>query len=115
MGFMDRMKGMAQSAASGGVTDAGEYRNRAVKLNSAGVDTPATIKSMSETGKTDFGGGKEIAFEVEVRPAGGEAYTSTFNQSMIDSVLGQLSPGQAITVRVDPDDPSSMLFWGIAS
>ena len=115
MGFMDKMKGMAQSAASGGVTDAGEYRERAMKINESGVDTPATIKSMTPTGKTDFGGGKEIVFEVEVTPAGGAPYTATFNQSMVDSVLSGLSVGQAITVRVDPNDPNSMLFWGMAS
>jgi hypothetical protein len=125
MGFMDKMKDAAaqagemaksagQSMTKEGVTDAAEYRNRAVKLNNSGVNTPATIKSMNETGKTDMGGGKEIAFEVDVTPAGGEAYANTFTQSMQSSVLESLSPGVAITVRVDPDDKTSMLFWGMA-
>ena len=126
MGFMDRMKDVAsqagdmaksagQSMTKEGMTDAAAYRDRAVKLNSSGVNTPATIKSMNETGKTDVGGGKEVAFEVEVTPAGGEAYTTTFTQSMQSSVLESLSPGVAITVRVDPDDKTSMLFWGMAA
>jgi hypothetical protein len=126
MGFMDRMKEAAsqasdmaksagQSMSAEGQTDAAAYRDRAIKLNQSGVNTPATIKSMSETGKTDMGGGKEIAFDVEVRPAGGAPYENTFTQSMQPSVLESLGPGTEITVRVDPDDSTSMLFWGMAS
>jgi hypothetical protein len=126
MGFMDRMKDAAsqasemaksagQSMSAGGQTDAAAYRDRAIKLNQSGVNTPATIKSMSETGKTDMGGGKEIAFDVEVRPASGATYENTFTQSMQPSVLESLNPGTEITVRVDPDDSTSMLFWGMAS
>jgi hypothetical protein len=125
MGFMDKMKDAAaqagemaksagQSMTKEGMTDAAAYRDRAVKLNNSGVNTPATIKSMSETGKTDVGGGKEIAFEVDVTPAGGAAYTTTFTQSMTAGVLEGLNVGDAITVRVDPDDQNSMLFWGMA-
>jgi hypothetical protein len=124
MGFMDRMKEAAsqasemaksagQSMTKEGMTDATAYRDRAIKLNQSGVATPATIKSMSETGKTDMGGGKEIAFEVEVRPQNGAAYTNTFTQSMQASVLESLAPGTEITVRVDPDDQNSMMFWGM--
>ena len=124
MGFMDKFKDAAsqagemaktagQSMTKEGMTDAATYRDRAVKLNNSGVNTPATIKSMNETGKTDFGGGKEIAFEVEVTPAGGAPYTTTFTQSMAPSVLETVQPGAAITVRVDPDDQNSMMFWGM--
>ena len=126
MGFMDKMKDAAsqagemaksagQSMTKEGMTDAAAYRDRAVKLNSSGVNTPATIKSMNETGKTDVGGGKEVAFEVEVTPAAGEAYTTTFTQSMQAGVLEGINVGDAITVRVDPDDRNSMLFWGGAA
>jgi hypothetical protein len=113
MGFMDKLKSAGQSMTKEGMTDAAAYRDRAVKLNSSGVNTPATVKSMSETGKTDMGGGKEIAFEVEVTPAAGEPYTTTFTQSMQPSVLESVQPGAAINVRVDPDDKNSMLFWGM--
>jgi hypothetical protein len=123
MGFMDKFKdaaAQAQQMAQGaggsmpGVGEQAAYRDRAIKLNESGVDTPAAIKSVRETGNVDAGG-KEIAFEVEVRPAGGEPYTTTFTQFMVASVMEGVSEGGAITVRVDPDDPSSMLFWGLAS
>jgi phage-related minor tail protein len=126
MGFMDKMKDAAsqagemaksagQSMTKEGMTDAAAYRDRAIKLNNSGVNTPATIKSMNETGKTDVGGGKEVAFEVDIAPAAGEAYTTTFTQSMQAGVLEGINVGDAITVRVDPDDRNSMLFWGGAA
>ena len=124
MGFMDKFKDAASQAqqmaqkAGGSMPGIGEqaaYRDRAIKLNASGVDTPATIKSLRETGNVDAGGGKEIEFEVEVRPAAGEPYTTTFTQFMVPSVMSQVSEGRGITVRVDPDDPNSMLFWGLAS
>ena len=63
MGLMDKFKdGMQQDM---------EYMNRVTKLNSSGIEHPATIKSMQSTGKTDMGGGVEYQIEVEVQPAGG--------------------------------------------
>jgi uncharacterized protein DUF3592 len=120
MGFMDKFKdaaAQAQQAAQGGDATGGqlEVRDRAMKLNQSGVDTPATVTGLRETGNTDIGGGKEIEFTVEVQPAGGSPYTTTFNQYMIESVMQQVSEGSGITVRVDPDDPNSMLFWGLRS
>ena len=121
MGFMDRMKGAANQASKGmsmgtgmGVGDVAAYQQKAVKLNQSGVDTPATVRSMTATGNTDMGGSKEIAFEVEVQPAGGAPYTTTFTQFMMEASLSGVGEGSAITVRVDPDDPHSMLFWGSA-
>jgi hypothetical protein len=125
MGFMDKFKdaaaqaqeaakGAASGAGSFGIGDQAEYRDRAVKLNSSGVDNPATVKGLRETGNVDAGGGKEIEFDVDVSPAGGDAYTTSFKQFMVASVMEQVSEGSAITVRVDPDDPNSMMFWGLA-
>jgi hypothetical protein len=88
---------------------------RAMKLNASGVEMPATINTLTPTGKVDFGGGKEFAFGVEVSPPGGQPYQTTFTQYMVDSVMGGVAPGAKIKVRVDPDDPNSMLFWGFAS
>jgi hypothetical protein len=122
MGFMDKLKdaaAQAQQAAQAGMPGgeaAGgqlEVRDRAMKLNQSGVDAPAKVTALRETGNTDIGGGKEVEFTVEVQPDGGAPYTTTFSQYMVDSVMEQVSEGSAITVRVDPDDPNSMLFWGL--
>ena len=119
MGFFDKMKDAANQASKAGsmgtgmgVGDAAAYQQKAVKLNQSGVNTAATVRSMEETGNTDMGGSKEIRFDVEVRPAGGSPYTTTFTQFMIQGSLGGVAEGSEITVRVDPDDPNSMIFWG---
>jgi hypothetical protein len=121
MGFMDRMKDAANQASKPlgmgtgmGVGDQAAYRDRAIKLNQSGVEHPATVKTLTETGNSDVGGGKEIQFEIEVRPADANPYAATFTQFMVQSVMDSVSEGSQITVRVDPDDPSSMMFWGIA-
>ena len=111
MGFMDKFKDAAKQAT--GTAGQFENRDRATKLNQSGVDTPATVQSVRETGKKDIGGGKETEFTVEVQPAGGAPYTATFTQFMVEGGTSGISEGSAITVRVDPDDPNSMLFWGL--
>jgi hypothetical protein len=117
MGFMDRIKGAAKQAghtAQMGMGGGGmlEHRNVAIKLNESGVNHPATLKGLSETGRTDPGGGKETEFTVEVDPGEPGAYEATFTQFILAGQLGSHSEGSRITVRVDPDDPSSMMFWG---
>jgi hypothetical protein len=121
MGFMDRMKDAANEASKKaglgmgtgmGVGDQRAYQQKAMRLNEAGVNHPATVKSMTETGNTDPGGGKEVQFEIEVQPAGGSPYTTTFTQFMVEGSIRGVEAGSTITVRVDPEDPNSMLFWG---
>lgn len=119
MGFMDKFKDAANQASKAtgtntgmGVGDQAAYQQKAVRLNQSGVNTAATVTSMTETGNTDMGGSKEIRFEVEVRPADGAPYAAGFSQFLIPASLGGVSEGSEVTVRVDPDDPASMMFWG---
>ena len=77
MGFMDKMKQAAESASAatskvgvGASGDQIELANRAQKLMKEGVDTPATIESMTPTGKTDKPGGAENVIKpASARPA----------------------------------------------
>jgi hypothetical protein len=125
MGLMDKFKdGMQQAQQAQQQTAGGgapgmptqqdmEYMNRVTKLNNSGVEHPATIKSMQSTGKTDMGGGAEYQIEVEVQPAGGSPYNAQFSQFMHEGSMGSwATEGAAVKVRVDPDDPSSMILWG---
>ncbi len=119
MGFMDKMKDAANQASKAtgmgtgmGIGDQRAYQQKAMRLNEAGVNHPATVNGMTPTGNTDVGGGKEIQFEVEVQPAGGAPYANTFTQFMMDGSISGVEAGSTITVRVDPDDPTSMIFWG---
>lgn len=125
MGFMDRMKDAASQAADaakaggqvmkdGMSADTAATAAKMQKLATSGVEQKATLTSMTPTGKTAVGGGIEHTLVVEVQPAGGEAYSCTFNQELIQGSVDafQQKIGQEITVKVDPDDPQSMVAWG---
>jgi len=126
MGFMDRMKGAANQAADvakaggqamreGMSSDTAASAAKMQKLAQSGVEQKATLKSITPTGKTSVGGGIEHTLVVEVHPVGGGAdYVCTFNQDLIEQSVQGFSDkvGEEITVKVDPDDPQSMVAWG---
>jgi hypothetical protein len=111
MGFLDKVKGTAKQAINP-MGQAGE-RDKIMRINQAGVETPATVDSMKETG-TQLGGGHQIDFELTVHPAGGADYHAHLSQSMHDVTLQGIADGTNIIVKVDPEDPQSMLVWGAA-
>jgi len=125
MGFLDRMKDAAQQAAdaakAGGEAmkegmspDTAEKAAKMNKIATSGVEQKATLQSMTPTGKTAVGGGIEHTLTVEVHPVNGDPYVATFNQDLIEASVDafQQKVGQEITVKVDPDDPQSMVAWG---
>ena len=112
MGFLDKLKGTAKQALNP-VGQAGE-RDKIMKLNKVGVLTPAVVDSMKEVG-TQFGGGHQIEFDLTVQPEGGAAYQVHTSQSLHDATLQGITEGGKINVKVDPDDPQSLLVWGAAS
>src|SRR5437660_10559551 len=111
MGFLDKLKGTAKQAINP-VGQAGE-RNKIMRLNQVGVQTPATVHAMREVG-TQLGGGHQIEFDLTVHPDGREAYEVHVSQSMHEATLQGVNEGANITVKVDPEDPQSLLVWGAA-
>jgi hypothetical protein len=122
---MDKFKDMqdqAQEAAAqgsaagmGGMGGAAAEAQKANEIAQQGAQTPGTLKSMTATGNTDpLSGGAEYTLEVEVRPEGGDPYTTTFNQQLIQQSVASYEEkvGHEIVVNVDPDDPNSTLLWG---
>ena len=119
MGFLDRLRGAAESAqaatskvgvgASRGQMD---LANRAQKLVKVGVDTPAHIDAMTSTGNTDKPGGTEYDITLTVSPSGGAPYSVTTNQYIYPS--NPFSEGENVTVKVDPDDPNVVMIFGHA-
>jgi len=117
MGFMDKLKGAAESAqaatskvgvgASRGQMD---LANKAKRLTDVGVDTPAHIDSMTSTGNTDKPGGTEYMIDLTVSPAGGESYKVTTNQYIYPSA--PFSEGEDVTLKVDPADPNVVMIFG---
>ncbi len=119
MGFLDRIKGAAESAQAatskvGIGASAGQMAlaNRAQKLTKVGVDTPARIDSMAATGNTDTPGGTEYDITLTVTPSGGDAYEVTTNQYIYPS--NPFTEGENVTVKVDPDDSNVVMIFGHA-
>jgi hypothetical protein len=112
MGFLDKLKGTAKQAVHPG-QQMGE-RDKIQKINAEGVEGRATVDSMAETG-TSFGGGHDIQFELTVHPPGGEDYKCSTTQTMHDVTLEGIAQGGLVIVKIDPDDPQSLLVWGVAT
>jgi hypothetical protein len=119
MGFLDRLKGAAESAQAatskvGVGASAGqmELANRAQKLIKVGVDTPAHIDTMTPTGNTDKPGGTEYNITLTVTPSAGDAYQVTTNQYIYPS--NPFSAGENVTVKVDPGDANVVMIFGHA-
>jgi hypothetical protein len=112
MGFLDKVKGTAKQALNP-VGMAGQ-RDKIMRINKAGVQRTATVNSMREVG-TQLGGGHQIEFDLTVHPDGSSDYQVQTSQSLHDATLQGIVEGGEVIVKVDPDDPQSLLVWGAAS
>jgi hypothetical protein len=111
VGFLDKIKGTAKQAVNPGGQM--KERDKITKINASGVDATATVVSMQEVG-SQIGGGHQIDFELMVHPASGEDYAVSTSQSMHEQTLSGVEQGATVQVKVDPDDPQSLLVWGAA-
>jgi hypothetical protein len=117
MGFMDRLKGAAESVQAqtskvgiGATADQMALANIGKRLMDHGVETPAHIDSMTPTGNTDTPGGAENTITVTVTPPEGEPRAATFTQYVYPSA--PFAAGDDVVVRVAPDDANVMMLWG---
>jgi len=130
MGFMDKIRN-AQDQAQGGMAGAGQGQSvmppgmggtdmaaqaaqaqMYQKLAQSGVEAPGVIHSIRPTGVTDMSGGQQTEFDVSIKPAGGDPFQTTISQSMLPAQMEDLSEGKSITVKYDPDSPTSALLYG---
>lgn len=128
MGMMDNIKKaqeMAQQAQqqAGGVGAAGqmpdaadmEFAQMANKIAQSGLPGVATINSIGETGKAD-GVNKQYAIGVSIELEGGDKYDTTVMQNLTADAIGSghYEQGKRFEVKVDPDDKSKALLYGLA-
>ena len=112
-GAMAGSQGMMEHAMGGGdMASQAAYAQLAQKLHQSGVEAPGVVHAIRPTGNTDMGGGQQTEFDVSVKPAEGEPYQTTISQSMLPAQLEGISEGAAITVKYDPDSPTSALIYG---
>ena len=126
MGLFKNMKDMqaqaqeavASQGGAGGMAGMGDmgaqaaYAELAQKLQASGVEAPGVVHSIRPSGQTDISGGQQVDFDVSIRPAAGDPYQTTISQSMLPAQLEGISEGAAITVKYDPDSPTSALIYG---
>jgi hypothetical protein len=80
-----------------------------VRLAQVGVPAKATIGQVRPTGAlVNFNPVAELDLEVTVE--GKAAYQVTTSQAIPQVLLPQLVPGGPLAVRVDPEDPSSLMI-----
>jgi hypothetical protein len=96
----------------GNMGDQAAYAQLAQKLNSVGVEAQGVVHTIRPTGEKDMGGGQMTEFDVSIKPAEGELFQTTIKQSMLPNMLEDISEGQAITVKYDPDSPTSAMMFG---
>jgi hypothetical protein len=87
------------------------YAQLVNKLGKVGVQASAVIDTLRPTGQTDMGGGQMTEVDVTINPEGGTPYQTTVRQSFLPSQLEGLSPGAAIGVKYDPDNPPAALIY----
>lgn len=131
MGLMDNIKqaqemaqqaqqnaGGAAAMGAGQMPDAGDmaYAQLAQKVATSGLPGVATIKAIGETGKTDAGVNKQYAIDVAIELEAGDKYDTTVLQNLTDDAInsGHYAEGKRFEVKVDPDDKSQALLFGLA-
>ena len=104
--------GMQDAMGGAAMGDQVAYAQLAMKLQNSGVEAPGVIHSIRPTGNTDVGGGQWTDFDVSIRPPSGEPFQTTIKQSMLPAQLEEISEGGSITVKFDPDSPTSAMMFG---
>jgi hypothetical protein len=128
MGMMDNLKKAQEMAAqaqqqAGGMGGAAqmpdaadmEFAQMANKIAQSGLPGTATINSIGETGKAD-GVNKQYAIGVSIELEDGDKYDTTVLQNLTADAIGSghYEQGKRFEVKVDPDDKSKALLYGLA-
>jgi hypothetical protein len=88
------------------------YAELTRKLTASCTEAPAVIKAIRPGEAEPVTGALPTEFEVMIKPPDGEAFAATTRQPMAPQALEAMSVGEAVTVRYDPDDPTSALIYG---
>jgi len=103
--------GMPAGVQMPDMEEALKYRELTQKLKTSGVEAPAVINAIRR-GETDMGGGIKAEVDVSIKPADGAAYDATIKQSIMPDWLDTLAAGSSVSVKYDPDSPTSALMYG---
>lgn len=105
--FSVMKQGVAQAKEAVGQVQGDQAKMQQLMAN--GVQGQATVKSLQDTGMM-VNNMPQIQMELSVVVPGQEAYDVTHTQVLAHSALGSMQPGATVAVRVDPNDPSSLMI-----
>lgn len=110
---MRELQAMSGEAMQGDVQAMIAYAQLGSKLAQSGIEARGVVHSVRRSGEMDMGGsGEWVDFDVSIKPRDGDAYQTVIRQSVPRAQLEQLTEGKAITVKYDPDSPTSALIYG---
>jgi hypothetical protein len=107
------MREGAAASAGGGQDQMIAYARRMARLSQSGLETPASIRSVELGQPSPLQGGVPAQLLLTVEPRGAAPYDVTADQVLHESLAGALAADQRITIKVDPDDPQSVMVWGV--
>lgn len=87
------------------------YRDLVAKLKAVGIEAPGVVNGITPGDPDPLSGSIKTVFAVTILPADGAAYPATITQSMLQAQLDDLSVGDAIGVRYDPDEPTAAIIY----
>jgi hypothetical protein len=111
----DQLVKEAQAAMqSGGANDLLAMSRRAAELMTNGVEMPAIVRTIT-VGQQSMvtGTGVPVTVGVTVQPPARVPYEAAAQQVMVVDLVNQLTEGVSVTVKVSPDDPQSLMVWGV--
>lgn len=86
-----------------------EYSMRLAHLAAQGIDATATVRSVEPTTIAALMGGEQVHVELTVQPPNGAAYEASADQVLMPGQQNDLTAGSEVHVKVDPDDPQSVM------
>ena len=100
-------EGLAQ--AKGALADVQQMQGNQARLMQTGLEGRAVVKQLRDTG-TMVNNMPTLELDLEVSVAGREPYPVAHRQVVSHASLGGLQPGATVAVKVDPDDPATLIL-----
>jgi hypothetical protein len=70
------------------------------------------VKAVRRGEPEPLSGSISTEVDITIKPADGDPYAATVKQAMLPAMLDILAEGEAVSVRYDPDSPTSALIYG---
>ncbi|MDX6665919.1 MAG: hypothetical protein QOG68_2125 [Solirubrobacteraceae bacterium] len=99
-----------RAVQNGSMDEMQAYHDRVMRVTRRGVEMPATLRAIAMGEHDPQLGGARAHVDLRVEPPNGAPYHVSTDQVLHEATT--LSPGDRITVKVDPNDPQCLIVWG---